>query len=198
MAFAGLIFIGLLFGIMLSGIVVGFIVIRSGGPLKESLFGDAGRLPAFGSSKPAREAQQPDIDGRVPALQEELRVLQKLVDQGRGEREEAAKAGRLASDEIAELEKQIAARDGRIHELEAAQREARDHTDGLLAELSARSEALSTVSLQLKDLRVEFEVSESGSSLTTAQIDQLQRERDELAAMVEQLRTRRVASESFG
>ena len=54
MAFAGLIFIGLLFGIVLSASVVAFIVIRSGGPLKESLFGDGASRPAFtGAPVPA-------------------------------------------------------------------------------------------------------------------------------------------------
>ena len=56
---------------------------------------------------------------------------------------------------------------------------------------------LSTVSLQLKDARTEIDVSESGSSLTTSQIGQLQRERDELAALVDQLRSRRAASQPF-
>lgn len=197
MAFAGLIFIGLLFGIMLSGIVVGFIVVRSGGPLKESLFGDAGSLPMFGPPKPAREPP-PEADGRVNALQEELRIAQKLLDQGRVERDVAGKAGKLADEQIAALRDKLAEREARIQELEAAQREARDRADGLLAELSTRSEELSKVSVQLKDLRIEFDVSESGSSMATAQIDQLQRERDELAATVERLRGRRVASESFG
>lgn len=197
MAFVGLIFIGLLFGIILSGIVVAFIVVRSGGPLKESLFGDAGSLPAFRAAKPAKEPH-PEADGRINALQEELRIAQKLLDQGRLEREEAAKAGKLAEEKIATLEGRIVEREQRIRKLEAARREARDRNDGLLAELSARSEELSTVSLQLKDLRMEFEVSESGSSMATAQIDQLQRERDELAATLERLQNHRVASGSFG
>ncbi len=67
----------------------------------------------------------------------------------------------------------------------------------MLGELSDRTEALATVSLQLKDTRMELDVTESGSTVTTSQISQLQRERDELAALVDQLRPQRATSRPF-
>jgi chromosome segregation ATPase len=189
-AFAGLIFIGLLFGVILGGSVVAFIVVRSGGPLKESLFGDDSRKPAF-------KGATPGPDPRQKALQEELRITQKLLDQGRVEREESAKAARAASDEMAVLRNQITDRNLRIQALEGSLSEATLRVDHALAQLSDRSEELAAVSLQLKDARMELDVTESGSTVTSSQISQLQRERDELAALVEQLRPRRQASRPF-
>lgn len=196
MAFAGLIFIGLLFGVILGGSIVGFIVVRAGGPLKESLFGDGARLPAFKGASAVPEAA-PEADTRQKALQEELRITQKLLDQGRVEREENAKAAQAAADELAALRKQLADRNLRILALEGSLSEATLRVDSTLAQLSERSEQLAKVSLQLKDARMELDVSESGSTVTTSQISQLQRERDELAALVEQLRPRRQASRPF-
>jgi chromosome segregation ATPase len=195
-AFAGLIFIGLLFGVILGGSVVAFIVVRSGGPLKESLFGDDSRKPAFKGATPGPEVSA-EPDPRQKALQEELRITQKLLDQGRVEREESAKAARAASDEMAVLRNQITDRNLRIQALEGSLSEATLRVDHALAQLSDRSEELAAVSLQLKDARMELDVTESGSTVTSSQISQLQRERDELAALVEQLRPRRQASRPF-
>lgn len=196
MAFAGLIFIGLLFGVILGGSVVAFIVVRAGGPLKESLFGDDSRKPAFKGAAPGAEVT-PEPDARQKALQEELRITQKLLDQGRVEREENARAAKAAADEMAVLRNQIADRNLRIQALEASLSEATLRVDNALAQLSERSEELAKVSLQLKDARMELDVNESGSTVTTSQISQLQRERDELAALVEQLRPRRQVSRPF-
>jgi len=138
-----------------------------------------------------------DREGRVKALLEELRVSQKLLDQGRVEREENAKAARAAADEMAVLRRQLADRDIKVQSLEGSLREATLRVDTTLAQLSERSEELAKVSLQLKDARMELDVSESGSTVTTSQISQLQRERDELAALVEQLRPRRQVSRPF-
>lgn len=196
MAFAGLIFIGLLFGVILGGSIVGFLVVRAGGPLKESLFGDGARMPAFKGVPPVPEVA-PEADARQKALLEELRITQKLLDQGRVEREENARVAKAAADELAALRKQIDDRNLRIQALEASLSESTLRVDSALAQLSDRSEQLAKVSLQLKDARMELDVSESGSSVTTSQISQLQQERDELAALVEQLRPRRQASRPF-
>lgn len=196
MAFAGFIFIGLLFGVILGGSIVGFIVVRAGGPLKESLFGDEGRRPAF-RGKPAPAEAAPEPDARQKAMAEEMKILQKLLDQGRVEREESEKAARAAAGQMDALRRQVAERDERIQELEAAARESRSRLEDALAQLGDRTEELSKVSLQLKDARLELDVTNSGSTVTSSQISQLQRERDELAALVEQLRPRRQASRPF-
>ena len=196
MAFAGLIFIGLLFGIILGGSVVAFIVVRSGGPLKESLFGDGARNHPFGSP-PKRPELPPEADTRYAALLEESRITQKLLDQSRIEREQHGKSVQAAAADMASLRDQITDRDQRIQVLEAALREATQRSDDLLGQLSDRTEELARVSLQLKDTRMELDVTESGSTVTTSQISQLQRERDELAALVDQLRPRRPASQPF-
>lgn len=196
MAFAGLIFIGLLFGIILGGSVVAFIVVRAGGPLKESLFGDDARKPAFKARAGSADAA-PEADLRQKALLEELRVTQKLLDQGRVEREQHDKASQASAEEIAAVRKQLSDRDLRIQALEASLSEATLRVDNYLAQLGERTEELARVSLQLKDARMELDVTESGSTVTTSQISQLQRERDELAALVEQLQPRRAASRPF-
>ena len=98
---------------------------------------------------------------------------------------------------MAALRGHIGDRDTRIQALEESLREASQRIESLLGQLSDRTEALATVSLQLKDTRMELDVTESGSTVTTSQISQLQRERDELAALVDQLRPRRVTSRPF-
>ena len=98
---------------------------------------------------------------------------------------------------MASLRDQITDRDQRIQALETALRDATQRSDDLLGQLSDRTEELARVSLQLKDTRMELDVTESGSTVTTSQISQLQRERDELAALVDQLRPRRPASQPF-
>lgn len=196
MAFAGLIFIGLLFGILLSAIVVGFIVVRSGGPLKESLFGDAaGKMP-FGSPPKVPE-QSIDANNRCKALLEDLRVANKLLDQDRVLRVESAKVVAEKDAEIGALRNQVAERGSRIGELEEALREADSRCRELQGQLSERTDELSKVSLKLKDALIELDVSESGETMTTLQISQLQRERDELAALVDRLRPRAAASRPF-
>lgn len=196
MAFAGLIFIGLLFGILLSAIVIGFIVVRSGGPLKESLFGDAaGKMP-FGRPPPVAELTI-EADNRCKALLEDLRIAQKLLDQDRVLREENARAARDTAAEIETLRNQVADRQSRIGALETSLREAGARIDDLLCQLRDRTEELSTVSLKLREARIELDVSETGETMTSAQICQLQRERDELAALVDRLRPRAVASRPF-
>jgi chromosome segregation ATPase len=92
---------------------------------------------------------------------------------------------------------QIADRDLRVQALEGSLREAMLRIDNLMTQLSERTEEYATVSLQLKDARMELDVTESGSSVTASQITQLQRERDELAALVDQLQPRRATSRPF-
>ena len=120
-----------------------------------------------------------------------------LCERGRGEREEHDKAVKAAAEEMAVVRNQIADRDVRIQALEGALREATLRVDNALAQLGERTEELAKVSLQLKDTRLELDVTESGSTVTSSQISQLQRERDELAALVEQLRPRRQVSRPF-
>jgi|GEM_PF-2190691 len=196
MAYAGLIFIGLLFGVILGGSVVGFIVVRAGGPLKESLFGDTGRNHPFSTSPKSTELA-PEADTRQRALLEELRISQKLLDQGRVEREQHDTAAKAAAAEMSALRGQIADRDTRLQAIEVSLREASQRAESVLGQLSDRTEELAKVSLQLKDTRMELDVTESGSTVTTSQISQLQRERDELAALVERLRPRRPTSQPF-
>ncbi len=197
MAFAGLIFIGLLFGVILGASVVGFIVIRAGGPLKESLFGNEPRKPAFGAQSSAQELS-PEADKRHKALLEELRVANKLLDQDRIERTKREKAAKTAAEELAALRSQLADRAATIAGLEGALKESGRRVDDLLDQVSTRTEALATVTLELKDTRMELDINESGSTVTAEQISLLQRERDELEALVEQLRPRRVAGRPFG
>ncbi len=194
MAILGLIFIGLLFGILLSSIAVAFVIIRSGGPLKESLFGsDPGRLPAFGGAK--RElAPNPEGDKRAGILLEENRVMQRLLDQTRVEREEQIARLKASQAETEALRGQLSERDAGIQELRAALREAQQRHDELFAQLGERGEELARVRTQLKDAVVELDVTTSGASFTTQQIDLLQKERDELAILLDELRSRRQAS----
>lgn len=186
MAYLGLIGIGLLFGLMLSGIAVAFIIMRAnGGPLKESLFGDDSRAPAFSGANSKPEVT-PEADKKIKSLLEELRVTQRLVDQGRVEREQFLNAAKAGKAEIDALRERVAERDAKIDSLQIAIKDAAVRQEALLADLDGRTEELSRVSLELRDARTELEVAESGTTLTTTQMVDLQRERDDLAGLLEQ------------
>ena len=189
MAYLGLIGIGLLFGLVLSGIAVAFIIMRSGGgPLKESLFGNDSRALAFpGANKPPEVA--PEADKKIKTLLEELRVTQRLVDQGRVEREQFLNAAKAGKTEIDALRERIAEREAQIEGLQCEIKDPAVRQEALLADLDARTEELSRISLELRDARTEIEVAESGTTLTTTQMVDLQRERDELAGLVEEYQT---------
>ena len=120
-----------------------------------------------------------------------------MLDQDRVLREQIAAAAKAAAAEIEVLRKQVADRDARIAGLETSVREANARIDELVAQLSQRTEELSKVSLQLKDAKTELDVSESGATVTSAQISELQRERDELAALVDSLRPRAQPAKPF-
>ncbi|MCL4790785.1 MAG: hypothetical protein KJ040_01900 [Gammaproteobacteria bacterium] len=186
MAYLGLIGIGLLFGLVLSGIAIAFVLMRSGeGPLKESLFGSDSRAPAFpGAGKPAELT--PEADKKINTLLEELRVTQRLVDQGRVERERFLKAATAGKAEIDALRERVAEREAQIEGLKNELKAAAGRHDALLADLDARTEELSRVSLELRDVRTELEVAESGTALTNTQMIDLQRERDELAVRLDE------------
>lgn len=186
MAYLGLIGIGLLFGLVLSGIAIAFVLMRSGeGPLKESLFGSDSRAPAFpGAGKPAEVT--PEADKKIKTLLEELRVTQRLVDQGRVEREQFLKAATAGKAEIDALRERVAEREAQIEGLQDELKAAAGRHDALLADLDARTEELSRVSLELRDARTELEVAESGTALTNTQMIDLQRERDELAVLLDE------------
>ena len=182
MAYLGLIGIGLLFGLVLSGIAVAFIIMRSGeGPLKESLFGSDSRAPAFPAANRPTEIA-PEADKKIKTLLEELRVTQRLVDQGRVEREQFLTAAKAGKAEIDTLRERVVEREAQIESLQA-------HLKELLADLDMRSEELARLSLELRDTRTELEVAESGTALTSTQMLDLQRERDELAGLIEEYRT---------
>lgn len=186
MAYLGLIGIGLLFGLVLSGVAVAFIIMRAnGGPLKESLFGDDSRAPAFPGSNATPEVT-PEADKKIKTLLEELRVTQRLIDQGRVEREQFLNAAKAGKAEIDALRERVTERDAQIEALQADIKAAAVRQEALLADLDGRTEELSRISMELRDARTELEVAESGTTLTTTQMIDLQRERDELAGLVEE------------
>lgn len=186
MAYLGLIGIGLLFGLVLSGIAIAFIIMRSGeGPLKESLFGNDSRAPAFPGANKVPEVA-PETDRKIQTLLEELRVTQRLVDQGRVEREQFLNAAKAGKAEIDALRGRVAERDAQIECLQSGLKDAAVRQEALLADLDARTEELSRISLDLRDARTELEVADSGTTLTTTQMADLQRERDELARLLDQ------------
>jgi chromosome segregation ATPase len=189
MAYLGLIGIGLLFGLVLSGIAIAFIIMRSGeGPLKESLFGSDSRAPAFpGANKTPDVA--PEADKKIKTLLEELRITQRLVDQGRVEREQFLTAAKAGKAEIDALRERVAEREAQIEGLQTELKDAAVRQEALLADLDMRTEEMSRVSLELRDARTELEVAESGTTLTATQMVDLQRERDELAGLVEEYQT---------
>jgi chromosome segregation ATPase len=185
----GFLVMGLLFGLAMALVLGAFLVLLQTAENRALL--RAGRLPILhllGLRHEPPPEKRPDLEPRLRALQEELRVTQRLVDQARVEREARQAEQRQRDEELATLRAQLAERTARCEELAAVVAGEQDRARGLEEQVSTRSDELSRANMTLKDLRTELDVVQSGDSVTASQLERLRQERDALAALVGKLR----------
>ena len=164
--------IGFVFGAVLVVTVALFAVLSMEGGFRENLEATArlalrrltGRAPKITAASPAGRAME--LEGRLRTMAEEAKVLQKLIEQTRGERdalklelqkaardrEEAANAAQARDARIAELMATLQAESGRVIQL-------REEAGGLQAQIA-------DLKTQVRDLETELNVAQSGVDLT--------------------------------
>ena len=140
-----------------------------------------GRHRRSQSAGPVRDTGS---ETRIRALQEEVRVMQRLMDKERVERETQAAEMRKAQDEIVALRAAVSERDERMVSLDAALRDETAKTGKLREELAERSALLARSQQDNKDLETELSVAQSGAGLSAVsdEIARLRAERDALMA----------------
>lgn len=189
MASLGFLLMGLLFGIALAALLGLFLVLLASAENRAEL--RAGRLPyrqLLGLEPRVVPERRSEPDPRLQALQQELKVTQRLVDQARVQREaHQAEVQRLTT-ELAELRAQRAGSDESCRATQATLEREVERARELEQELAARADELSRANGELKDLRIELDVLQSGEGMTATQVQRLQQERDALVVLAGRLK----------
>ena len=129
-----------------------------------------------------------DLHHRIRGLEADLRVAQRTADQARTERDGLMAEMASKAAEMGTLRDTLAGNDERIRKLKAEVQFECGKTARLRQELADRAEEMVRTHVQLRDVQNELGVSQVGSDVVMDQITRLERERDELNAMVETLR----------
>jgi len=144
--------VGFLIGITLTITVGVFGVLSMDGGFAENLraAGLELRRRITGQHRPAPAAavRSAEVDNRVRGLQEEVKVMQRLLEQGRVERETLLAAARQSAEDIETLRAAITARDERIATMDEAGRSSSDETLRLREQLGSRDAELATARLE--------------------------------------------------
>ncbi len=170
--YAAFMFMGALFGVALSVTVGLFYVLSLGGDFKASLRDAAGQLRDQLTGRRRLQPQQPgeprvEVDTRVRSLQEELRVVHRLLDQTRGEREAHGQEIRNTADQIRQLQQGVLERDARILDLDGELNQQRGQLQALREQLAERAAELARAQRQARDLQTEIDVLNSGIDLVS-------------------------------
>jgi chromosome segregation ATPase len=185
---------GLLFGIAFSVTLALFGIMSMDGHFKANVINAAaeirrritGRHRKARSTGPVR-----DIEGeaKLRALQEEVRVMQRLMDKSRVDRESQVDEMRRAKEEIVTLRAAVTERDERLLSVEATLHNETGKTGKLRDEFADQAALLAKSRREIKDLETELSVVQSGAGLSAVsdEIARLSAERDELTARLERM-----------
>jgi chromosome segregation ATPase len=185
---------GLLFGVALAVTLALFAVLAMDGRFADNVVAAArfgrdrltGRLPRAEATTVIRS---PESDARLRALQEEIRVQQRLLEQARVEREgHTAEVQQLQLD-LTSLREANAGCEQRIGERDAALRESTAVAARAREELALANAELARARREAKDLETELGVARSGAGLAmiSAEIARLTAERDALQARLQSM-----------
>jgi chromosome segregation ATPase len=185
MTFAMLL-IGILLGIALSALMALFGILSLEGSFGTNLrdAGSEARRRITGQRVSGLTGRDGSRDGagaelRARALQEEIRVMQRLLDQARCEREAQGERMKSAAEEVASLRTALEKLASDCEAMEAELRAARAERDSLRDEVTMRMAELEKTRRELRDLETELSL---GGVDASAEVEQLRRERDALAA----------------
>lgn len=168
--YAGFILIGVFFGLALAVTVGLFYVLGLDGSFRANLEATARELCDRVTGRRryvpgVTGERRQDVDPRVRSLQEELRLANRLLEQARSGQQGDAEQARRAVEENATLRQDLAARDGRIGELEAQLQAATGRQEALREQLAERAEQLARSQRDVRDLQTELDVLQSGVSV---------------------------------
>ena len=193
MKFAMLV-VGLLFGIALSMTIAVFAALSMGGSFQENLKAASAELRAWITGRrrkmPASvSVRSVESETRIRALQEEIRVMQRLMDQARVTRETHTNEVSKATTEISALRAAAAERDERLAGMETMLREETARAGKAREELAELAAQLARSRQETKDLETELSVVQSGAGMSaiSEEIARLSAERDELSARLERM-----------
>jgi chromosome segregation ATPase len=189
MAALGFLLIGLLFGIALAAVLAVFLVLLAAPATRAEL--RAGRVPyreLLGLTPRRVSERRAEPDPRLQTLQQELKVTQRLLDQARTDREAHQAEVRRLQEELDGLRATLAERDQQHRQAREGLEREMERARQLEADISARADELSRANSELKDLRTELDVLQSGGDVTATQLQRLQKERDALALLVGRLK----------
>ena len=185
---------GLLFGVAFSVTLALFGILSMDGHFSANIKAAAAEIRAriTGRHRKVRSAGPVrDIEGeaKLRALQEEVRVMQRLMDKTRVERESQVDEMRKARGEIASLRAAVGERDERLLGFEGTLRNETEKTGKLRDEFADQAALLAKSRREIKDLETELSVVQSGAGLSAVsdEIARLSAERDELTARLERM-----------
>ncbi len=165
--YAGFILIGVIFGLTLALTVGLFYVLSLEGEFKANLRA-AGlevrdRVTGRRRYMPAVSGERRvEPDPRVRALQEELRVANRLMEQVRAEHQASAEQTHQASERTQALHLGLAERDLCIAGLEEQVKTLAERQEALRQQLADRCEQLARSQRDVRDLQTELDVLQSG------------------------------------
>ncbi len=129
-----------------------------------------------------------DLHHTIRGLEADLRVAQRTLEQVRGERDAVTTELGKASAELTTLREKSTGHDELVRKLKAEVQHECAKTARLRMELADRAEEMVRTHVQLRDAQNELGVNEVGSDVIMDEIARVERERDDLNAMVAELR----------
>lgn len=136
----------------------------------------------------ASGASARETEHRLRSVEAELRVAQRAAEQMRALRGSESEELQELRAEVGTLKEQAGLRQERIARLQEELRFERRKTDQLRQELCDRAEEMVRTHVQLRDAETELGVAMVGSDVVVDQIVRLEQEREELNALVENLK----------
>lgn len=170
--YGAFVFIGVLFGVALSITLGLFYVLAQGGSFKESFKALCvewhGRLTGrHRLMRGAVATQQAGDELRLRSLQDELRMVNRMLAEERSGREEQAADLARRADQAKQFAKVLAEREKQIRMLQAQSKEHQPQLQALQRELATREAELGKRSREIRDLQVELDVLGAGVSLVS-------------------------------
>lgn len=129
-----------------------------------------------------------DLHHMIRGLEADLRVAQRTVDQARAERDSLTTELGKTTTELTTLQEKSTGHDALVRKLKAEVQHECAKTARLRMELADRAEEMVRTHVQLRDVQNELGVNQVGSDVVMDEITRLERERDDLNAMVAELR----------
>lgn len=145
------------------------------------------RLLAGGRERaPSRRLE--DSEHRIRALEADLRIAQRGLAEAKTAGEGSTTETESLRQRVSEIEEKAGKTEARLRESQALLQHECRKTAELRQELCDRAEEMARTHVQLRDVENELGVAKVGSDVVIDQIASLERERDDLTTIVEELR----------